>query len=75
MNDTSFKGYKNCALGESISEASLETKYIHTGNLYYTGVTVEDFIDQALHISYASLGAILTRVKEWLLAIVAHAEF
>ncbi len=68
VNTTSFNVYESReflrAMGGSVSEASLATNYIRTGDSFCAGETMED-LDRAVHVYYAGLGTILTRVKMW----------
>ncbi len=68
INSTSFNIFESneflTAMGGSVSEASLATNYIRTGDFLCTGDKADKF-DQAVQVYYAGLGAILARVREW----------
>lgn len=52
------------AMGDSVSQASVATNYIRTGDSFFDGELASD-LDRAIHVYYAGLGAILNRIKEW----------
>ena len=68
INSTTFNIFESneflTAMGGSVSEASLATNYIRTGDSLCTGDEADKF-DQAVQVYYAGLGAILARVREW----------
>jgi tetratricopeptide (TPR) repeat protein len=68
INTTSFNIFESqeflTAMGASVSEASLATNYIRTGDSLCAGNKADKF-DQAVQVYYAGLGAILARIREW----------
>lgn len=68
INKSSFNVFESNeflkAMGGSVSQASVATNYIRTGDSFFDGELASD-LDRAIHVYYAGLGAILTRIKEW----------
>jgi len=68
INKSSFNVFESIeflkAMGDSVSQASVTTNYIRTGDSFFDGELASD-LDRAVHVYYAGLGAILTRIKEW----------
>lgn len=67
INKSSFNVFESNdflkAMGDSV-QASVAPNYIHTGDSFFDGELASD-LDRAIHLYYAELGAILTRIKEW----------
>jgi tetratricopeptide (TPR) repeat protein len=68
INTTCFNIFESheflTAMGGSVSDASLATNYIRTGDSL-CAVEKADKFDQAVQVYYAGLGAILARIREW----------
>lgn len=68
INTTSFNVFESLeflrAMGGNVSEASVATNYIRTGDSFFDGELTDD-LDRAVNVYYAALGAVLTRIKEW----------